>query len=272
MGGTRESYTHGHHESVLRAHAWRTARDSADYLLGDLRPHVDVLDIGCGPGTITLDFAERVAPGRVHGVDSAPDPLELARDHAGQRGVPNATFRCADVYALPYEADSFDVVHAHQVLQHLTSPVTALREMTRVCRPGGIVAARDADYGGMRWYPDSAELSRWQRLYRALAHSNNANPDGGRFLKSWALLAGCTEVSCSASAWCHASDEERARWGGSWAERVLHSAFASQALDRGLTTSAELEWLAAGWQAWAAAPDGWFLVPHGEIRCTVSAG
>ena len=57
------------------------------------------------------------------------------------------TFEVGDVYALAAADDSFDVVHAHQVLQHLTDPVAALREMARVCRPGGVIAVRDVDYG-----------------------------------------------------------------------------------------------------------------------------
>ena len=64
-------YTHGHHESVLRAHRWRTVDNSAAYLLPYLRPGLQLLDIGCGPGTITADFARRVSPGRVCGLDSA---------------------------------------------------------------------------------------------------------------------------------------------------------------------------------------------------------
>lgn len=62
-------YTHGHHESVLRAHRRRTAKDSAGYLLPHLQPGMSLLDVGCGPGTITVDLAARVAPGRVTAVE-----------------------------------------------------------------------------------------------------------------------------------------------------------------------------------------------------------
>lgn len=79
-------YTHGHHESVLRSHTWRTAENSAAYLLGSLRPHMRILDIGCGPGTITADLAERVPEGHVTGVDRSPEIVERARATAAARG------------------------------------------------------------------------------------------------------------------------------------------------------------------------------------------
>ncbi|RRO13175.1 methyltransferase domain-containing protein [Saccharopolyspora rhizosphaerae] len=265
--GAQDTYTHGHHESVLRSHRWRTAENSAGYLLGDLRPGVQVLDVGCGPGTITLDFAERVAPGRVLGIDNVEDPLEISRAGAAERGLDNVEFEVADVYRLPYADDSFDVVHAHQVLQHLTDPVAALREMRRVCRPSGVVAARDADYGGMRWSPDNPGLDRWLELYRSVARRNDAEPDAGKHLKTWALQAGFTNVECTASAWCFATPEERTWWGDLWADRIRRSAFATQATGYGLTTEDELETLAEAWHAWRDTEQGWFGVLNSEIRC-----
>ncbi|GGJ05153.1 hypothetical protein GCM10011581_47790 [Saccharopolyspora subtropica] len=267
MSANTDTYLHGHHESVLRSHRWRTAENSAAYLIPHLRPGTSVLDIGCGPGTITLDFATLVAPGRVLGVDNVEAPLEIARAEAAERGTDNVTFARADVYELPYADHSFDVVHAHQVLQHLTDPVAALREMRRVCRPGGVVAARDADYGGMRWSPDNPGLQRWLALYRDVAHHNRAFPDAGRSLKTWARAAGFSDVTCSASVWCFETPEDRAWWGGLWADRIRHSSFAEQALGHGLTTRDELEELAAAWHAWIDSPDGWFAVLNGEIRC-----
>lgn len=77
----KDTSTHGHHESVLRSHTWRTAENSAGYLLPALEPGMDLLDLGCGPGTITLDLAARVAPGRVVGIDAATDVIEQAVEY-----------------------------------------------------------------------------------------------------------------------------------------------------------------------------------------------
>ena len=112
-----------------------------------------VLDVGCGPGTITADLAARVAPGPVTAVDQFADVLNVAHAETQRRDLSNVTFATADVHRLDFPDDAFDVVHAHQVLQHVADPVRALREMRRVCVPGGIVAARDADYAGFIWFP-----------------------------------------------------------------------------------------------------------------------
>ena len=132
-------YTHGHHESVLRAHRRRTAEDSAGYLLPHLRPGLSVLDVGCGPGTITVDLAARVAPGQVTAVELTSEALDLARAEARARDQTNIAFATSDIHALVFPDDTFDIVHAHQVLQHVADPVQALGELRRVCKPGGIV-------------------------------------------------------------------------------------------------------------------------------------
>ncbi|AJE80819.1 putative methyltransferase-UbiE family [Streptomyces albus] len=265
----RESavYTHGHHESVLRSHTWRTAANSAAYLLGSLGPGDTVLDIGCGPGTITADLAALVPEGRVTGLDRAPGILEQAREHAAGRGLRNLGFEVGDVHELPYPDGSFDVVHAHQVLQHVGDPVRVLSEMRRACRPGGLVAARDSDYAAMTWYPQVSALDDWLALYRRVARANGGEPDAGRRLKSWARAAGFTDITATTGSWCFATAEERAWWSGLWADRTLNSPYGQQAVEGGHADPGRLREIAEGWRAWGASPDGWFAVLHGEVLC-----
>ncbi|MFJ9339839.1 class I SAM-dependent methyltransferase [Streptomyces sp. NPDC101733] len=262
-------YTHGHHESVLRSHRWRTAANSAAYLIGELRPGMRLLDVGCGPGTITADLAELVAPGgRVTAVDAAADVLAQASAHVRERGLADSVdFATADVHALDFPDASFDVVHAHQVLQHVGDPVRALREMRRVCRPGGIVAVRDADYAAMTWYPATPGLEEWQDLYGRVARANGGEPDAGRRLLSWARAAGFEEVRASATVWCYATPEEVRWWSSLWADRTTASAYADRATDGGHATPADLTAVADAWHAWGAAPDAWFSVLNGELLC-----
>jgi ubiquinone/menaquinone biosynthesis C-methylase UbiE len=264
MGTPAAAYTHGHHTSVLRSHRWRTAANSAGYLLEHLRPGMSLLDVGCGPGTITADLAARVAPAPVTGVETSTDVVALARVAADEVRS-DVRFVVSDAHALGFADDTFDVVHAHQVLQHLPDPVRAMREMRRVCVPGGTVAVRDSDYGAFAWYPALPELDEWMRLYQTLARANGGEPDAGRRLLAWARAAGFSEVTATSSTWCFASPADRQWWGRTWADRVLESRFAEQAVAAGAAGRTDLERISRGWLAWAAAEDGWMSLLHGEI-------
>ncbi|NLP82438.1 methyltransferase domain-containing protein [Microbacterium sp. CFH 90308] len=256
-----DAYTHGHHESVLRSHRWRTAENSAAYLLPHLKPGMSILDVGSGPGTITADLAARVAPGRVVGTDASADVVaQAAADHQ----APGLSFEVGDAYALPYAAGEFDVVHAHQVLQHVERPVDMLRELGRVAGSGGLVAARDVDYLGVIWYPLIPALDEWLALYIATHRSVAGEPAAGRRLKAWAREAGFTDVRATASTWLFEDGADRAWWGGMWADRVRQSAFADAARETG-ADDALLQRISDGWREWAASEDGWLLMPHGEI-------
>jgi SAM-dependent methyltransferase len=255
-------YTHGHHESVLRSHKWRTVENSAAYLLPHLKPGLRLLDVGCGPGTITADFAQRLGANAVLGIDASADIVDAAqREHHG------VEFGVGDVYHLAFDDASWDVVHAHQLLQHVSDPVAALKEMRRVVRRGGIVAARDSDYATFTWHPHDDRLTRWLALYQEIARANGGEPNAGRWLLSWAQAAGFGQVHSSASAWCFATPEERAWWGGLWADRMTNSAIAEQANREHRASAEEQADLADAWRTWAAATDGWFAVTHGEVIC-----
>ena len=262
---TEDVYTHGHHESVLRSHKWRTAQNSAAYLLPSLRAGLDLLDVGCGPGTISVDLARLVAPGRVVAIDASAAVIADAQRHGTEAHAANVTFRVGDVYALVDADASYDVVHVHQVLQHLTDPVAALREMRRVVRPDGVVAVRDGDYAGFVWAPSDARLDRWLALYHAVTARNGGEADAGRHLLRWARAAGFTDVQVSTSTWTFADPDSRAWWGGLWADRVQQSSYADQAVSYGLSTTAELEAIADAFRTWATQPDATFIVVHGEI-------
>ncbi|MFF0902917.1 UNVERIFIED_CONTAM: methyltransferase domain-containing protein [Kocuria sp. CPCC 205316] len=258
-------YGLGYACSVLLSHAQRTAENSAAYLLPLLRPDMVVLDVGCGPGSITLDLAGHVPQGRVVGVDVGEEALVLARGEAARRGDTRTEFLLADIVRLPFPDGVFDVVHAHQVLQHVADPVAALREMARVCRPEGWIACRDADYEAMTWYPGSPGMARWWEVYRAMARLNGGEPDAGRRLKSWCLQAGLTEVQAGASTWCYTTAESTRWWSRSWAQRARTPAFADRAQELGLATAQEVDLMVDDWLRWGAAEDAWFVLLHGEV-------
>ena len=262
-------YTHGHSAAVLSAHSRRGAADSAAYLLAHLNAGMDLLDVGCGPASITADLAERVTPGRVVALDAASGALEAARATLRDRGLSEQVeVTSGDVMALPFEDATFDVVHAHQVLQHLADPVGALAEMRRVTRPGGIVAVRDAVYSAMTWFPEPAGMEQWRSVYMATARANGGEPDAGSRLLSWARAAGFTDVTASAATWCYATPADRAWQSQTWAQRCLTS-FGPQAVELGLADRADLETMAQAWRQWGDSEDAWFVVVHGEVLARV---
>ena len=260
-----DRYSHGHHESVLRSHRWRNLDNSAAYLLDRLAAGQELLDVGCGPGNLTVELARRVAPGRVVGVDVSAAVIETARELQASTGDVGVSFVQESVYQLPFADSSFDVVHAHQVLQHLADPVAALVEMRRVLRPDATLAVRESDYGAFAWAPLDERLNRWMTIYHQITRKNGAEADAGRHVVSWVRRAGFASLEVTSSNWVFHQLEERQWWGGLWADRVRESEFAHQGIEYGFTTAAELDDIADTFHTWAASDDGVFIVVHVEL-------
>lgn len=267
----RDTYTHGHHPAVVAQHKRRTADEAAAFLIPRLRPGMRLLDVGCGPGTITTGLARVVDPGDVVGVDVADAVLGEARAHAREAGVGNVRFEHGTVYELPYGDASFDAVFGHQVLQHLSRPVDALREMKRVLRPGGLLGVRDSDYGTMTWWPRSPGIARWLDIYCAVAEHNGANADAGRRIPAWLRAAGFEDIEITTSTWTYVGPAGVRTWADSWATRITESALAEQAVAYGIATRDELAAIADAWRAWAREPDAFFTFIHVAGVGTASA-
>ncbi|KAA8916841.1 hypothetical protein TRICI_000960 [Trichomonascus ciferrii] len=265
---TEAVYTHGHHPSVLRSHSWRTVANSAEYLIKYLKPDMYILDVGCGPGTISIDLAANyVSQGKVLATDYAEDVLKTAKASADEQRIKNIEFETADIHNLHYPDNTFDVVHAHQVLQHITDPVKALQEMLRVVKPGGFVAARDTDYESFEWYPDIDGMDFWKQKYLEVARANGGDPLIGKYLHAVARRAGYDHdrLETTAGVWCYTSKKEVAWWSDLWAERTLKSSFATTAKTNNIATQEDLERIAKAWENWGKSQDPRFILVHGQI-------
>lgn len=264
------TYTHGHHSSVLESHRTRTIANSAQYAAAYFVPGARVLDIGSGPGTITAEIAKRVAPGEVVALEISPAAAELTANELERQHVTNARVVVGDVHDLGFATGEFDVTHAHQVLQHVSDPVAALREMGRVTRPGGVVAARDSDYGRFDWAPRLPELDEWMRLYQAAARANGGEPDAGRYFGQWAARAGFSDATITESTWRFADAKQRDWWGSMWAQRILESDLTRQLLDAGWATRADLDAISRAWLEWSHDESAWITIPHCEVLIRIS--
>jgi ubiquinone/menaquinone biosynthesis C-methylase UbiE len=259
-----EQYTHGHAPATLQQHAQRTAEEAAAFLLPHLRPGMRLLDVGCGPGSITRGLAERLAPGQVIGIDLSKDALDGARRDAAARGLTNLQYQEGSVYQLPFGEGSFDVVYAHQVLQHLRERGAALREMLRVVRPGGLVAVRDVDWGTAAYWPRDPWIDRFIDVHLRAWSKNGGEPQMGRQLRALFNASGVVDLQITAAVWCYVTPADTTAWGEAYADRLLTSPMGERPVEYGLATRVEIESMAAAFRAWGAHPDATWMFVHIE--------
>lgn len=257
-----ERYTHGHAPAAVRHHARRTAEEAAAFLLPELEPGMTLLDVGCGPGSITRGLAARLAPGAVVGIDLSEETLEAARQDAQARGLANLRYEAGSVYALPFPDGAFDVVYAHQVLQHLRERDAALREMLRVLRPGGLVAVRDVDWATAAYWPPDPWIDRFIEVHMRTWYRNGGEPRMGRRLRALLNAAGLAGVRVSAAVWCYATRDETIEWGDAYAARLLTSPMGALPVEYGYATRADVEAMAEAFRRWAVHPDALWSFIH----------
>jgi ubiquinone/menaquinone biosynthesis C-methylase UbiE len=248
--------------------ALRTAAKEGAFFLPYLRPGMRLLDLGCGPGSITLGLAEKVAPGEVVGVDLQPSQVAQAQELSAARGVKNVRFEIADVYRLPFPDASFDAVFAHAVLMHLREPVRALTEMRRVLRPGGIVGVRDCDWGGRIHAPMTPLLEQWYALTVRIRQRNGGDPFMGRHHRRLLLDAGFARAEASGSVWITGTPKETRRC-ATFLKAQLQG-FAPTALAEGWIDQKTVEAVSAEIEAWAERPDALYVDMYCEAIGRVS--
>jgi SAM-dependent methyltransferase len=176
----------------------RSAEENAQFFLGHLKPGMRTLDIGCGPGSITVGLAATVAPGETIGIDIEPSQVEIGRKHAAGRGLDNCRFEVASVYEIPLEDDSVDAVFGHTILMQFSDPTPVLAEVKRVLKPGGEVGFCEADFGANLYHSEQSALREVLFTLRRSILDNDGNPDIGRSLPGIVVRAGFELTSTSA--------------------------------------------------------------------------
>lgn len=265
---TQSYYTNGYDAAVSKTHSWRTVENCCKYFKDLIKPTDSILDVGCGPGSITLDLAKYVPNGKVTGIEPVKELIEeCLRSMSGQE---NVKFEVADAYKLPYPDNAFDIVHCHQVLIHLDDPALVLKEMRRVCKPDGIVCCKEFDAAMTVVYPEQYVSTLGGYIVKNLkASKKNSASEMGRSLKALAMNCGFAEkdVVFSMDNWCYSTPEERQSVGERYIGRLLHSK--EQFEENDPSTNNELQKaFIAGWKQWISDDKGILVLNSGEVVCS----
>ncbi|KAF2096749.1 S-adenosyl-L-methionine-dependent methyltransferase [Rhizodiscina lignyota] len=241
----------------------RSAAVHAAHLVPHIKPNMRILDVGCGYGSITIDFANLVPKGSVLGIDASDSMVKYAEEARSAGSISNMEVRkmnAMDLHEL--EDESFDAVHAHQVLLHVTDPVKALREMRRVLKPGGVLASRDM--ASLFLYPFSDDLKLVYNMYEKLADATGTNSWGGKRTHVWAHEAGfdLEKIEHTATNWAVTTRKEVRIWAESSEEGIPKAAF-----EAGCATEEEYDLMRTAWKEWAMRQDSWMGVLDGLILC-----
>jgi SAM-dependent methyltransferase len=252
-------YTYGHSTLVTGIHARRTAAKEAAFFLPHLRPGMRLLDLGCGPGTITAGLAAAAAPGVVVGLDLEPSVLDQARTPAAGQESAGARYVAGTAHTLPFPDASFDAVFAHTLLEHVADPVAVPYEARRVLRPAGVIGVRDCDWGSGVFSPPDPRVEFAASLYARVWRLNGGHPDCGRHLRALLREAGLRRVATSASfRWDGSQDGSTAdsrSFGHLLAQRLLLPNFAQPICAHGWADAPTLQVTAAACAAWGRHPD-----------------
>ncbi|KAJ5106920.1 S-adenosyl-L-methionine-dependent methyltransferase [Penicillium angulare] len=266
--------------SMLETYSTRTAANTSSYFLPFIKPDMKILDIGCGPGSIALDLASFVPQGSITGIDSNETAINSARELSQKRKIQNATFKVSNVLNLPYEDSTFDIVCAHQVLIHLpnepnSSPlpsnigaVKGLKEMRRVCKPGGLVCARECDWKSAVIHPFIPGLWESMKLIEDLTTLKSTSPYGG-MARNWALQAGwkSNDIDVSASVVFYSTPGEVKWWGETMARRLEEGSALQKGVEEGFISEGERGLIPDAWREWAGRDDGFFSMTDAQIIC-----
>ena len=194
----REMYVHGYHSRESER-----LQDQAETLLDLL--HADtayprgsaVLEVGCGVGAQTITLAQRSPDARFTSVDISADSIAEARRRADVAEITNVEFRQADIFALPFNAASFDHIFVCFVLEHLARPVEALASLNRLLVPGGTITVIEGDHGSAYFYPDSSAAHAAIECQVELQRAAGGNALIGRQIYPLMIEAGLDAVRVS---------------------------------------------------------------------------
>jgi ubiquinone/menaquinone biosynthesis C-methylase UbiE len=253
-----ENYTLGYGEGSMEWMTSRTADGHGAFLLPYLKPGMRLLDCGCGPGTLTYGFARYVAPGEAIGIDRETTQSDRVSQTADRDGITNLRFEQGDVYGLPFEDETFDVVFASAVLGSVTDAGNVVREMIRVLKPGGIIGLKEFDHDGDLVWPLPPMIKKSIEHYHALRAHNGHGPSAGKRLKEFMVDNGC-EVDYVNAYYDQQTTAEELIPYVERNNRLFREVLGPQYFELGWTTPEEMEECIEEWRRFARNPAAIYL-------------
>ena len=258
------TYAMGYSDEFTQILHRRNAETHAAHLLPYLRPGSRVLDVGCGPGSISVGLAKAIEPGELHGIDMEESQIEIARASAAAGGHINTTFHVGDATDLPFEDDSFDAAHTHAVLMHVPDTEKALSEIMRVLKPGGVLASREMITEASFVGPEEAvDKSAWD-TFGKLITARGGHPNMGRDLKNVFVNAGFVNVEASGSFDFFDSSEDVAFFHAFVNQWFLSEEVAGPATQFGLATKEQFAKWRDDMDRWDGQPGAIAAIAFGE--------
>jgi ubiquinone/menaquinone biosynthesis C-methylase UbiE len=267
MNQDREQYTMGYGSSATAIMGQRSAKSHAAFFLPYLKPGMKLLDCGCGPGTITLGFAEVVSPGSAVGTEIEESQVAIARANAIKLNVPNVSFKVGSIYSLPFEDESFDAVFISAILGNLQEPLKGIRELHRVLKPGGVIGVKEFDHGGDIAYPIDAGIQKYIELYLRLRRENGHDGEAGRKIGVYLTAAGFREPKLSAG-YENVSEPEILRGMAQLNIGLLSDGWANEYIQRGWATTQDIDEMSQSWLKFSKTPGALLAVTWCEAVAT----
>lgn len=291
-------YTVGYSKHAFSSQEWRTAETDAAFLLPHIQPHFRILDVGCGPGTISAGLAKYVPEGKVVAIDMSPQALEQARENANALpdGYPsNLEFHCIDILKQPSPSEpsnssaseatnasppdgnhpaalptdwlnSFDIIYESNVLIHLKNPEKTIQTLKAFLKPGtGFFATHDYDVLTCLYMPDPAgKLTHVGKTFTSLISAGTEERSSGlaRDVPTWLEQSGLPreKMSISGGTIVYGTPEERKGWGAYMAAFFSEGdALREGMIARSVLTATECDEIRDALIKWSEDPAGWYM-------------
>jgi ubiquinone/menaquinone biosynthesis C-methylase UbiE len=249
----KEQYSPGYGKELIQSFQQRSIIREAAFFVPYLRNDMTLLDCGCGPGTITSGLAQLLTHGEVIAIDIEPGQIEQAQAYALEKGITNIQFKTSSIYNLPFPNSQFDAVFAHAVFQHLNDPLSALEEIKRVLKPGGIVGLRDDDQGSLLLAPETPQMEKVIVLLKQFMRHSGGNPSVGRKHRELLRKAGFINTQAFASCEYDGNYDSTNKRGTLAAKLIEH--MTNIAIDQGWANANEMKELELASKQWGEDPD-----------------